>query len=112
MLKRNVLSYLRTWRRAKRNEALLIKGARQVGKSFVVDQFDRSDYESFISAAFIKQPQMKAAFEGSLEPSEILLQISLLMPGTRAVDGRTLLFLDEIQECPQAVSATISMEQK
>lgn len=105
MLKRKMLDYLRQWRRSKRDEALLVKGARQVGKSFVVDQFGRSDYDSFIPIDFIKQPQMKAAFEGSLEPSEIFLQISLLMPKARLVEGSTLLFLDEIQECPQARSA-------
>ena len=105
MLKRKMLGYLREWRRTKHNEALLVKGARQVGKSFVVDQFGHGDYESFISIDFVKQPQMKAAFAGSLDPAEILLQISLLMPGARLVVGSTLLFLDEIQECPQARSA-------
>ena len=105
MLKRKMLNYLREWRLSKRSEALLVKGARQVGKSFVVDQFGRSDYESFISIDFVKQPQMKAAFAGSLDPAEVFLQISLLMPGAHLVPGSTLLFLDEIQECPQARSA-------
>ena len=105
MMKRKMLGYLREWRRAKHGEALLVKGARQVGKSFVVDQFGRSDYESFISIDFVKQPQMKTAFAGSLDPAEIFLQISLLMPGAHLIPGSTLLFLDEIQECPQARSA-------
>ena len=105
MLRRKMLEYLRSWRAEGRREALLVKGARQVGKSFVVDQFGTGDYASFISIDFIKQPEMAAAFEGSLDSRNILAQLSLLVPGMRVVEGDTLLFLDEIQECPQARSA-------
>jgi len=105
VLKRKMLEFLRSWRSRKRQECLLVKGARQVGKSFIVDRFGRSDYGSFLSVDFIKQPRLKAAFEGSLDPDEIFKQLSLLIPGARILEGDTLLFLDEIQECPQARSA-------
>ena len=105
MLKRKMLATLRDWRQRKGQECLFVRGARQVGKSYIVDQFGKSDYDSFISIDFIKQPQLKAAFQGSLEAEEIYMQLSLLIPGIRFVEGGTLLFLDEIQECPQARSA-------
>ena len=105
MLKRKMLETLRGWRRHRGRECLFVRGARQVGKSFIIDQFGRSDYGSFVSVDFIKQPHLKAAFEGSLEPDEILMQLSLLIPGARFVEGDTLIFLDEIQDCPQARSA-------
>lgn len=105
MLKRKMIATLRDWRQRKGQECLFIRGARQVGKSYIVDLFGKTDYGSFISIDFIKQPQMKAAFEGSLEPEEIYMQLSLLIPGARFVEGDTLIFLDEIQDCPQARSA-------
>ena len=53
-------------------------------------QFGQSDYSSFVSVDFIKQPRMRAAFQGSLDPSEIFAQLSLLIPGARFVEGNTL----------------------
>ena len=105
MLKRKMIATLRDWRQHKSQECLLVRGARQVGKSYIVDLFGKTDYGSFISIDFIKQPQMKAAFEGSLEPEEIYMQLSLLMPRAHFVEGDTLIFLDEIQDCPQARSS-------
>ena len=105
MLKRKMIGTLRDWRQHKGRECLFVRGARQVGKSYIVDLFGKTDYSSFISIDFIKQPQMKAAFEGSLEPEEIYMQLSLLIPGARFIKGDTLIFLDEIQDCPQARSA-------
>lgn len=105
MLKRKMLEYLRLWRREKREECLLIKGARQVGKSYIVDQFGRSDYENYVALDFIRQPELKDIFASSLSAEDIYRQISLLVPGARFVDGKTLVFLDEIQECPEARAA-------
>ena len=105
VLKRKMTAALREWRRKKGRECLFVRGARQVGKTFIVEQFGKSDYSSFVPVDFIKQPQLKAAFQGSLDPGEIYLQLSLLIPGARFVEGDTLLFLDEIQDCPQARSA-------
>lgn len=105
VLKRKMLGYLRQWRREKRNECLLLKGARQVGKSFIVGEFGRSDYRSYIPIDFIEQPQLRAVFQGTAEPAEIYQQLSLVLPGVEFIDGETLIFLDEIQECPEARTA-------
>ena len=105
MLRRKMLDTLREWRAKKNNECLLVKGARQIGKSFIIEQFGKEDFASYILVDFVKRPELKAAFRGSLEPSAIYAQLSLLIPDARFIEGDTLLFIDEIQECPQARSA-------
>lgn len=104
MLKRKMTAFLNAWKREKRQECLLIKGARQVGKSFIVNDFG-SSYESFVSIDLIEEPSLKAIFSGALNAEEIFQQLSLLLPGTRIIPGSTLLFIDEIQECPEARTA-------
>lgn len=105
MLRRKMLEYLRGWRAHHGQECLLINGARQVGKSYIVDEFGHSDYESYVKIDFIRQPGLKSVFEGSLEPRDIYSRMTLLIPGVRLVPGRTLIFLDEIQECTAARSS-------
>lgn len=104
MLKRKMLDTLRQWRATKHQECLLIKGARQVGKSFIVEQFGR-EYERYIKLDFIEQPDARDVFAGSLSAENIYRQLSLLDANIRIEPGNTLLFLDEIQECPQARTA-------
>ena len=80
-------------------------GARQVGKTYTITQFGRQAYESFIPLNFIESPELKAVFAGDLASSEIKKRMSLLIPGIAFVPHSTLLFLDEIQECPEARTA-------
>lgn len=100
-----MLDALRRWRATKRQECLLIKGARQVGKSFIVEQFGKEDYRHFVKVDFVLQPAAKEVFEGDLSADRIFRGISLLAPDARFERGETLLFLDEIQECPKARTA-------
>ncbi len=104
MLKRKMLDVLRAWRRSKSRECLMIKGARQVGKSYIVEAFG-VEYENFVKLDFIELPEAKQAFEGNLSADELFSRISLLLPEARFIPGKTLLFLDEIQACPQARTA-------
>lgn len=105
MLKRKMLDYLFKWKKTKNQECLLIKGARQVGKSFIVDVFGEQQYAHYISINFYESPELKTIFADKLDADSIYKQITLLMPGKRIVPGETLLFLDEIQQCPQARTA-------
>ena len=105
-LKREFLETLKEWKRTKTNECLLIKGARQIGKTFIVEKFGRECYESFIEINFIEHPELIAVFDKSLDADTILSGISAYFPSARFLrGGRTLLFLDEIQECPNARTA-------
>ena len=105
MLKRKMLDTLLHWRANKGTECLLIKGARQVGKSFIVEHFGRREYDSYLELDFIKRPELRGIFQDSLDPDRIYQNISLLIPDSRFVEKDTLIFLDEIQECPEARSA-------
>ncbi len=88
-----------------RNEYLLIKGARQVGKSYVVKRFGEAAYRSFIDIDFIRQPELVQVFEGSLSADEIYSRLSLYLSDIQIIPSETLIFLDEIQECPNARAA-------
>ena len=72
MLKRKIFSKLEEWKEETNNKALLIKGARQVGKTTIVRQFAKSNYKNFIEINFEKTPSAKQAFEGNLDARTIL----------------------------------------
>lgn len=105
MLKRKIYSYLQSWRRSHGTECLLINGARQVGKSFIVERFGEAEYESFVKLDFVEHPDYRDIFSGSLSAGDLYSRITLFVPGVRIIPGRTLLFLDELQECPEARAA-------
>lgn len=109
MLRRKVYSELLKWQEQRRDKnlrkCLLIKGARQVGKSFIVREFGLNEYDSFISIDFFKQPQLKQIFSGDLSSEEIFKRITANIPGAKLIQGSTLIFLDEIQRCGNARTA-------
>ena len=85
--------------------ALMVKGARQVGKTFSIVQFAREQYSQYVCINFDENPAYKAIFEGDLDMDTLIKQISLRVPGAGIVPGKTLIFLDEIQNCPKAQTA-------
>ena len=105
MLKRKIYQTLLDWKNTKHNECLLIKGARQVGKSFIIREFGRKNYQSFIELNFYQHPEYISIFDGDLTPDEIYKRISLQLLGVNFIEGETLIFLDEIQHCPNARTA-------
>jgi predicted AAA+ superfamily ATPase len=104
MLKRKVYSVIEEWKNTKNKECLLIKGARQVGKTFIVDEFSKN-YKSYIKLNFIESPDLKDIFEGDISATEIYKKMSLKIPNIEFIENNTLIFLDEIQECPNARTA-------
>ena len=105
MLKRKMMDYLLSWKASHGSECLLINGARQVGKSYIVDRFGETAYERYIKLDFIEHAEYRSIFEGSLSAADIFSRLTLSIPNMRIVPGKTLLFLDEIQECPEARAA-------
>lgn len=109
MLKRKAYQELLNWKNEKREkglkEALLIKGARQVGKTYLVEQEFGKTYESFIRINFIETPELKAAFKNHRNPSDIYSSLSIYMPEMKLIPGSTLFFFDEIQTCGDARTA-------
>ncbi len=104
MLKRKITNALTRWKEDTPNKALLIKGARQVGKTTVVREFAKANYKNFVEINFEQTPLAKQAFDGNLDARSILLNLSAMGFGPLE-PGRTLIFFDEIQSCPQARTA-------
>ena len=101
--KRLIDKYLLEWASRNSHKPLLLRGARQVGKSTAVQELSKK-FDSFVEINFEKQPKYKALFKDDLDVKRIVPQISAIY-GTSIKPGKTLLFLDEIQECPQAIMA-------
>ena len=105
MLKRKIYKELQEWRNTKKNECLLVKGARQTGKTFIVDLFGKTEYKSYLKINFIENPELINLFNGELSAFEIKKRLSLSFQNLTFIDGNTLLFFDEIQMCPNARTA-------
>ena len=96
MLKRKIYSKLENWFKNHQKEALLIKGARQVGKTTAVREFARKKYKNFIEINFEQTPEAKQAFAQSRDAKSIVQRLSLMGYGPFEA-GKTLVFFDEIQ---------------
>ena len=105
MLKRKVYAQLEEWKNKRRDKCLVITGARQVGKTYIVRKFGEAEYASYIELNFIENPGLSAIFRDNLSAESILTGIRLNFPGKRIIPGETLILLDEIQECAGAVAA-------
>lgn len=105
MLKRKFYDRLIEWKNNKNQSCLLVKGARQIGKTYIIDYFGKNNYASYIYINFIESPQTKDIFNDELSAEEIYKRMTLIMPEIKFVENDTLIFLDEIQECPNARTA-------
>ena len=109
MLKRKIYDELLRWKGLRREEkikkCLMIKGARQVGKSTIVREFGKAEYRSFLNIDFFRQPTLKQIFDGELTSGEILKRIIAYVRDFTFIPGETLIFLDEIQCCGNARTA-------
>jgi len=110
MLKRKIESVLAEWRNSESKKPLVIKGIRQCGKTYIVQKFAKENYESVIYMNFMLEPNKKSAFTGNIDVDTIILNISALIPGSRFINGRTCIILDEIQECKAARTALKSFQ--
>ena len=105
MLKRKIYDDLMQWKSRGDKLSLVVKGARQVGKTFIIELFARENYKHYVSLNFEKNPAYRAIFDGDLDIETLVKQISLRIPKATLIPGKTLLFLDEIQSCPRARTA-------
>lgn len=103
-MKRLIEQDLFEWKNRANRLPLLLRGARQVGKSYVVEAFAKSAFSNFIKANLEEKPQLHQFFETSLDPHRIADHLSRYF-GAPIQPGKTLLFIDEIQECPKAILA-------
>lgn len=102
-MERDIEHNLEDWKSQTKCKPLLLRGVRQVGKTFIIRQFGERHFQNVVEINFELYPKYKRCFE-SLEPNEILNLIRSLSREVINV-GKTLLFLDEIQDCPRAIMA-------
>ena len=102
-MKRDIVIKLCEWKNDPLRKPLIIRGARQVGKTWVANAFGKEHYKNFVSINLELQPQFRSCFE-NLDPAEIINRIELTA-NVQLTSPDTLLFLDEIQTCPKAISA-------
>ena len=103
-MKRNIFSDLRIWKETQqRRKPILLRGARQVGKTYLVRQLGEL-FESFVELNLERDPASQGIFELDFDPHRIIRDISLLKD-SKINPGTTLLFIDEIQEAPKAITA-------
>jgi len=101
-MKRAIEKDLKDWKEREDRKPLLVRGARQVGKTFIIEKFGKENFESSITINFEEMKDLKGAFQANLDPALIIRDLSTRMK-TPIIPGKTLLFLDEIQACPEAL---------
>lgn len=104
MLKRKALTQFETWFKTRTKQALLVTGARQVGKTFLIREFARSHWEHVVEINFLENTDARAAVETATNSTELFMRLTVFA-NAPLVPGKTVFFLDEIQECKEAVTA-------
>ncbi len=103
-IERDIIHQFREWKTAENRKPLLLKGARQIGKTWAMEEFGRECFEHTAKFDFDRQPELRSVFAASKEPARIIRELSLYS-GVPLREGRTLLIFDEIQECEEALNA-------
>lgn len=109
MLKRKITQMLEEWKKEDNKQCLLIRGARQVGKTYTIEQFCRKNYDNYIYINFELSPTLKRIFDGDLDADTLIMKLEVTFPNIGIKPGKTVLFLDEIQSCPNARVALKSL---
>ena len=110
-LKRKIDDYLIEWKKNKNRLPLIIKGARQIGKTNAIRHFGNNNYTTFIEINFALQPQFKTIFEEGFEVDNIIKNITLKMPELELNEYDTLIFFDEMQDCVSTATSLKSFRE-
>ncbi|MEC4175235.1 AAA family ATPase [Adlercreutzia sp. R7] len=111
MLERKAEKLLREWKNTKGTEALLVMGARQVGKTFLIDKFVREHYRNVVKFDLIDQTEVLNAFDAARSSQDLFLAISAYADAPLE-KGRTAIFIDEVQECKEALTLVKYLTQR
>lgn len=109
-MQRSIDAALIAWKNDSTHLPLIIRGARQIGKTYSIRMFGESQFKNYVEINFELDPQFKACFS-QLDPHQIIQELELLTSHS-ITPGQTLLFLDEVQECPQALMALRYFKEK
>lgn len=111
LLKRKVDKFLIDWKNSPDKKPLIIKGARQIGKTESIKNFAKNNYKSVIEINFVLQKQYKDIFDNGFEVDTIIKNISLRNPDFEFIPGETLIFFDELQDCINCATSLKSFNQ-
>ena len=110
-LKRNAISELIQWKNSPERKPMVLKGARQVGKTWLMKEFGRNYYDNFAYFNFDEEDELKSIFEANKNPQRIIELLSMI-GGKKIEPGKTLIIFDEIQECPEALNTLKYFKEK
>ena len=110
-MKRNAIENLITWKADKERKPLVVRGARQVGKTWLMKEFGQTCYDSFVYFNFDEEDELKSIFEANKNPRRIIELLSIIA-GEKILPGETLVIFDEIQECPEALNSLKYFKEK
>ncbi len=102
-MKRNAISDLLKWKASAERKPLVIRGARQVGKTWLMKEFGKNYYKSCVYLNFDEEDELKSIFETNKNPQRIIELLSMIA-GEKILPGETLVIFDEVQECPEALN--------
>lgn len=105
MLKRKLTAKLIEWKNNTHKKSLVVQGARQIGKTFIIHEFALNNYKETIEINFKEMPSLKEVFEGDLNVDNMIMSLRFRFPEKKFEEGNTIIFLDEIQECPEAITS-------
>lgn len=111
LLKRKIDNYLIEWKNSQQRKPLIVKGARQIGKTESIRYFAKNNYKSVIEINFVLQKQYKDIFDDGFDVDTIIKNISLKNPDFNFIPGDTLIFFDELQDCINCATSLKSFNQ-
>ena len=110
-MKRNAIQELVAWKSSEDRKPMVLKGARQVGKTWLMKEFGQNYYDSYVYFNFDEEDELKSIFEANKNPQRIIELLSLIA-GEKILPEKTLIIFDEIQECPEALNTLKYFKEK
>ena len=108
---RNVINELIRWKNDADRKPLVLRGARQVGKTWLMKEFGKAYYDNYVSFNFDEEDELKSIFETNKNPQRIIDLLSMIS-GEKILPGKTLILFDEVQECPDALNSLKYFKEK
>ena len=110
-MRRNALEELVKWKTDEERKPMMLRGARQVGKTWLMKEFGRTNYKSYVYFNFDEEDELKSIFESNKNPTRIIELLSMIA-GEKILPEDTLIIFDEVQECPNALNALKYFKEK
>ncbi len=105
MLRRKATKDIKKWVESKDRKCLVVQGARQTGKTYIIERFAEENYEEYVEINFKQMPSARDIFSGDLTVDNMVMAMRFRFPEKKIVPGKTMIFLDEIQECQEALTS-------